>query len=117
MAIQLIGSRSEDEYRSQLLASRESQFGGNSDTRLKRVLLKQGYDVERAIIINWTPDQGEDIYTVLIWPDTILVVELDREDESIEPLFDYQTVDSYQKSLSKICQIKLAVAFDILSKV
>ena len=116
MSIELIGSRTEQEYRTELLASRERCFGEQSDLRLKQVLLSKGYDATRTIVIGWTPDQGEDIYSVLILPDHVICVEIDRVDASVEPIIETDSLDSYQKGLSKMGQIKLAVALDILNK-
>ena len=41
------------------------------------------------MVVGWTPDQCEDIYTVLILPDTIIHVEIDRTDEQDLPIIEF----------------------------
>lgn len=114
MGIDLIGSRTEQEYRNELLASQESHFGEASDSRLKQVLLSAGYDTTKAIVVGWTPDQGEDIFTVLILPHHVVSAEIDRHDDSAQPILEMNSLEAYRRCLSKTGQIKLAVALDIL---
>ncbi len=68
-----------------------------------------------SMVVGWTPDQCEDIYTVLILPDTIIHVEIDRTDEQVLPSIKAQSLEDYRLELSKIYRIKLAVAIDILN--
>ena len=68
-----------------------------------------------SMVVGWTPDQCEDIYTVLILPDTIIHVEIDRTDEQVLPSIKAQSLEDYRLGLSKIYRIKLAVAIDILN--
>ena len=115
MRVKLIGSRTEQKYRTELLASREKWFGERSDSLLKQILLSKGYDATKAIVIGWTPDQCEDIFSVLILPDQVISVEIDRVDDSVEPIIETGSLESWLRGLTQIGQIKLAVALDILN--
>ncbi|PZM64616.1 hypothetical protein DOE73_16255 [Paenibacillus dendritiformis] len=67
-------------------------------------------------ILNWTPEQGEDIFTILVDLDKIAKVEISRVDHSEVPLIETFNLKDFQRRLSKIFQIKLAVAIDLAKK-
>ncbi|MNB89892.1 hypothetical protein D3C75_369430 [compost metagenome] len=67
-------------------------------------------DLKTAYILYWIPEQGEDIYTILINNKYIAIIELDRYDMQIEPILQTISMKEYQKRLSKNNQILLAVA-------
>ncbi|MFC4323307.1 hypothetical protein [Litchfieldia salsa] len=69
-----------------------------------------------SYIIDWIPGQGEDFYTILINTDRIVKVEVERESKSVVQVDDPITLIEYKKGLSKINQIKLAVAIDLAQK-
>lgn len=73
-------------------------------------------EVKTAYILNWTPEQGEDIFTILVDLDKIAKVEISRVNHSEVPLIETINLREFQRGLSKIFQIKLAVAIDLAKK-
>ena len=69
-----------------------------------------------AYTLNWTPEQGEDIYLVLIDNHTISKVEIDNLDKSATPSLLSFSVMEYKKGLSKLGQVQLAVALDLANR-
>lgn len=70
-------------------------------------------ELKAAYIIDWIPEQGEDIYKLLINDNIILVNELDRFNVEIEPIVESKSIPQYLQGLSKYNQIKLGVALDL----
>lgn len=70
-------------------------------------------ELKSAYILNWTPEQDVDIYTFLVDIDKIAKVEISRVNHSEVPLIETYKLKDFQKRLSKIFQIKLAVAIDL----
>lgn len=112
--MKLIGSRVEEEYRQRMSASRASVFGVESNDPLKHIVRRLGYDTTKAILLDHIPEQGEDIYTVLVMPEDIIMIEIERGNESSEPLLEFQTLKDYQRTLTKSSRTHLAVALDIM---
>ena len=67
-----------------------------------------------AYIIDWIPEQGEDIYKLLINENIILEIELDRYNAEIEPIIESKSITQYLQGLSK--QNQLGVALDLANK-
>lgn len=111
--IGLRGSKTERDFRDQLQRSREFIFDSAVGSRLKEVLLSQYPAMMTAFLLGHTPEQGEDIYLVLVDSEHLLSVELDRGDESIAPVIEHHSLVEYQKELSQTNQILLSVAFDL----
>ena len=86
--MKLIGSKMENDFREELIKSHDYHFSENSTSRLKEVLKSKGIDVGNAYIIGWTPDQTDDLFLVLIDGSWILRIELERDDETVEPVIE-----------------------------
>ncbi|MDD4403045.1 MAG: hypothetical protein PHI24_14665 [Desulfitobacteriaceae bacterium] len=114
--MRLIGSKQEQEFRNELLMSHKALFEDDSGNRLLRVLKMHFKGFKTAYIINWIPEQGEDLYTVLIDTDMIAKVEVSRITHNNEPIVETFKLKEFQKGLSKLSQIKLAVAVDLAQK-
>lgn len=113
--MRLIGSKQEQEVRNELINSHKTLFGGGSDERLLKVL-KLYFDMKTAYILNWIPEQGEDLYTLLINTDMIARIEISRINQKADPIIKTCELKEFQKGLSKILQIKLVVAIDLARK-
>jgi hypothetical protein len=111
--LKLIGSKMEDDFREDLIKSHEYHFSANSKSRLKQLLESKKIDVSNAYIIGWTPDQTDDLFLVLIDGSWLLRVELERYDETVEPVIDRIEIKDYLHGLRRIDQIKLLVAQDL----
>lgn len=69
--------------------------------------------MQTAYILYWIPEQGEDIITFLVDIDAVTTIELDCYDYSIAPIVDVYPIERLHSRLSKINQIKVAVALDL----
>ena len=111
--MKLIGSKMEDDFREDLIKSHEYHFSANSKSRLKQLLESKKIDVSNAYVIRWTPDQTDNLFLVLIDGSWLLRIELERYDETVEPVVDRIEIKDYLHGLSRIDQIKLLVAQDL----
>ncbi len=111
--MKLIGSKVENEYRNELISSRRALFEKNEYQRLLSSLILKYPDMRTAYIMNWTPEQGEDIYRLLIDTNMIIGVEIDRYDLECLPSVEKFSFKEYERSLSKTGRIKLSVALEL----
>lgn len=73
--VKLIGSKMEQDIRKQLVKSNESLFKSEENKRLLEVIRSLYPEMKVAYIIDWIPEQGEDIYKLLINENIILEIE------------------------------------------
>ena len=111
--MRLIGSKTEQDFRDEFIKSHNSLFNEHCNDRLLNVLRTNFPNMKTAYFIGITPDQGEDLYTMLIDTNTISFIELDRYNLLIEPIVEFISIDDYRQGLSKCQQIKLLVALDL----
>ena len=111
--MKLIGRKIEAKYREQLISSHKSLFEDEEKKKVLSALRIRYPEMKSAYPIDWIPEQGEDIYRILINTDLVVTVELDRLDEESEVLIEAISLDQYQRRLSKTERIKLAVAIDL----
>lgn len=111
--MRLIGSKMEQDLRKQLIESNKLLFENKENKRLLSALEKYSPEMKTAYIIHWVPEQGEDIYKVLVNDSAIVEVELDRNDVAAKPLVSSTTISQYRQGLSKLNRIKLEVALDL----
>ena len=110
--MKLIGSKAEREFREELINSNVSlNTDGNP---LNPILKSAGYDISNSYVLNYIPEQCEDIYVLLIPGSFVLNVEIDKFDPQIKPTFERVELNDYLHSLSKIHQIQMAVAMDLV---
>ena len=96
-----------------LVDSNRMLLNGQSHPRLLGVLLVEFVSIESVYIINWIPEQGEDIYIVAAPPNTIATVEVPREEGvDLTPTIKKVPFDEYRlrtNQLSKESKRKLAI--------
>ncbi len=114
--MKLIGSKTEQDFRKELIKSHKSLFQDEEEQRLLGILKTYFPDMKTAYVIGWTPEQSEDIYRILINTDIIAGIEMDRFNSDTEPLVEKITIHRYKQNVSKMVQIKLAVAMDLAQK-
>jgi hypothetical protein len=114
--MKLIGSKTEQDFREELIKSHNSLFLNKEEPRLLGVLKTYFHDMKTAYFIDSIPEQGEDIYRILINTEIIAQIELDRYNPETKPLVDTIPIEQYRRGLSKIGQIKLSVAIDLAQK-
>lgn len=112
--MRLIGSKTEQDYREALIASHAFHFSESSQSRLKEVLQRAGYATENAYVLHWTPDQSEDFATVLIQGTFLVAVRIERDDLDDEPSVARHELDACRKGLSRLNQVRLLVALELV---
>jgi hypothetical protein len=111
--MKLIGSVMEADFRKELVESHQYHFSASSKSRLKQILEKAGYSTERAYVLHWTPDQTEDIFTVLIDGEYLVSTEIDKFDFTTNSAIEREEIKSYIHGMSRMHQVRLAVAQDL----
>lgn len=111
--MRLIESRQEQDIRADLKKGHHALFQNSENVRLLEVLQKTFPKMQTAYVLEWIPEQGEDIFGVLIDTDTISWVELDRVNIKAEPIIESGSVSKYRRKLKKLKLIKLLVALDL----
>lgn len=108
--MKLIGSKTEEEFRNSLVNYLNQ---GDKDDSLYKVLKSTFSESKTAYILSWTPEQREDIYVILVNIDKVAIIEISRINRMEKPIIEIFSLKDYKKRLSKIFQIKLAVAIDL----
>lgn len=103
--MKLLGSKLEQELREQLILYNESLFKSEEKNRLLKSIRSLFSEMKTAFIIHWIPEQGEDIYRILIDDNNILEIELDKYDSHNEPIVEITAISQYIHGLSKQNQI------------
>lgn len=111
--MKLIGSLAEQSFREELSKS----WGGLRvpGNKLLSILTNRLGLIGSAFVLNWAPEQAEDLYIVLINGAEVVWLEVSRSNGEV---VDFQTtsVKEYERSLrSRQSRIKLAVALDLVS--
>jgi hypothetical protein len=114
--MKLIGSKMEQDFRRELINSHKSLFKEGNNQRLLSVLRTYFPNMKTAYFIGHTPEQGEDIYLILIDANIIAVIELNRLNLSAEPIVETISIERYKRGLSKMRQVKLALAIELSQK-
>jgi hypothetical protein len=98
-----------------LLSSNKALNHNDEYKALRMALLGHGLDVESAFILNWIPEQGEDIYTILADNSKIAIVELARNELKEVMDFDVLAIEDYKQKfpLSKTARQKLTMAINL----
>ncbi len=83
-----------------------------SDCSLCTLLRAEEPNIQRAFVLHWIPEQGEEIFTVLVNSKTILIVEIPRDAEDTSgPTIERLSVASYaRRQLGKPDRRELNVA-------
>lgn len=114
--MKLIGSKTEQDFRDELLQSHKSLFDEHSDERLLDILRATFPNMRTAYTIGWILDQDTDFYTILVDANVIVCIELDRCNRNANPMISTTALQGYIKTISKAEQIKLTVAIDLAQK-
>ena len=114
--MKLLGSLMEENFRTELIRSHKYHFESGSSSKLKQVLEQNGHPTDKAYILHWIPDQGEDFFTILINGDYIVSTEIDRIAPSEPPNVERYELKDYLRGLSRMDQVRLLVAQDLSDK-
>lgn len=110
--MKLIGSRSEEQLREELVRSNLALRDGSYGLRLTALLKSVNVNLADAYVLQWIPEQGEDIYTLLVSSSEVLIVEIPRGKG--EGQLDRQSLVAYSARCSKHHRLKIAVAQDLI---
>jgi hypothetical protein len=108
--MKLIGSLSEQRERRDLVASNAQLRGGQ--TPLAVALQSHGIDLTTAYVLEWIPEQAEDLFVVLVGRERIVRLEVARSDGSILA-FDETGLAAYVPT-GRPARLRLAVALDLV---
>ena len=111
--MKLIGSKTENDFRKEVLASQEYHFSNVPKSTLKAVLDENGYPTDNAYGLHWTPDQTEGLFTVLIDGAYLLDVNIEKFDANVNPKIERQELESYAEGLSRMNQIRFLIAQEL----
>ena len=112
--MKLIGSLAEQLFRQEL--SRSWSGLGEQGNRVLPILQNRLGTINSAFVLNWTPEQAEDLYTVIVNGVDVVRIEVLRESGELVN-FETNSVKEYERSLrSRQHRIKLAVALDLASQ-
>jgi hypothetical protein len=110
--VNLIGSRNEHKMRDELLRTNLSLRDGSCGP-LSAALESANVSVAGAYVINWIPEQAEDIYAVIVSPSEVLIVEIPRGKGQVH--IERQDLVGYQAKCSRVQRLKIAVAQELLA--
>lgn len=110
--MKLIGSPTEQQMREELVRSNRSLQDG-SYGRLVDALQSENVNVAGAYVLNWIPEQAEDIYEVLVSAREVVIVEVPRDSGQL--LVEREDLVKYEGKCSKIQRLKIAVARELLA--
>lgn len=95
-----------------------SVFSGETDRNLLTALRFYFPLLSRAFIVNWIPEQGEDIYFMLVDEGHVAVIEVPRQEPMLEnSILEVLNLSEYrQRKLSAEVRRKLEVALILMSE-
>lgn len=114
--MRLVDSLTEDDIRQRLSASNAALRAGR-DPLLRAALLDSGVDLATAYVLDWIPEQSEDIYTVLDGTQQVLTIEVPRGDSNGPTNVDSIPFADFQMAVSngsRSERVQFAVAMGLL---
>ncbi|MFQ3789863.1 hypothetical protein [Halomonas sp. A29] len=99
--MKLIGSDLEKQVREELERGHQYLFHDEANSRLLDSIKSEFPSMHLAYILDWVPEQGEDIFTVLVDSDAVAVFELPRSGCEVVKASSVKAVSNYQNSLSR----------------
>jgi hypothetical protein len=102
-------TKTEQEFLSELQRSHDALFNSNEKSPLYAALCHVLPELKTAYVLGCTPEQAEDIYMVLIDNTKLVKVEIERK-SGVCLTVEHLDLRHYERGLSKINQIQLAVA-------
>ncbi len=112
--MQLVGSKTEREIKSELLRNTSSVFSKSVESHVKTFFIDNCLDTTQVIVLDSFPDDRVVYYWLLIESRMVGRVEVELDCPECTDM-DTFTILEYRHKLSKIQQIKLAVAMELLA--
>lgn len=114
--MRLVGSKTEEDFREVLIKSHKSLFDGHSYQELLQALKTSCPEMKTSYFIRHIPEQGEDLYTMLVDLNTIATIRISQYSQDEKPIIEISNISNFKNRISKLEQIKLAVALDLAKK-
>ncbi|MBZ4423208.1 hypothetical protein [Myxococcus sp. RHSTA-1-4] len=102
--------------RTELENSKRNLFGGGNPPLLS-ALRTRFPDLSKAYVVDWIPEQGEDIFTVVIPGNMVTIVEIERTANPALPRVEVYSLEEYRKghrTPTKERRRKLELALELL---
>lgn len=96
------------------ISLRNSGLDSDHCRGLESALTAKNIDIDRVFLINWIPEQGEDVYVVMVSVDRILIIEIPRADGEVQ--YEEQSVVEYRKGCSRHVSRKILTAQELLRR-
>jgi hypothetical protein len=115
--MKLIGSKLEKEIKEGLIESKQRICNISDNNHLRKALFKIKPNFKTAYILNWFPEQGENIYTIITDDKDIIELEISRVDLSSEPIWEIYNINEYRKQLrGKPANLRLIIALNLIDE-
>lgn len=115
--MKLIGSRTEKLIEDSLKASQELLFHSVTRKKWKNELLRLDPNLKTAYMLNYIPEQGEDIRTFITDKKEIYVIEISRVDPEEPVIVEQINFHEYKKSLrGKDANLTLIIALKLIEE-
>jgi hypothetical protein len=117
--MRLTGSLTEDRLREELMHSNAALRDGRADSTLSALLRDRGVDLATAFVLDWVPEQSENIYTILDGDRRVLMIELPRGMGGAPPTVGTVPFDRFREAVSKgsrLSRLRFAIAVDLVSR-
>lgn len=111
--MELIGSRQEQKYREELERSALEFKHEEIKARILEELSATIPKMKSLYVLSWTPEQDIIAYCVLLNTDRVAYFDVHQGIGDYVHDLQIVSVNKYRKGLSRINQIKLAVAIDL----
>ncbi len=111
--VKLVGTRTEQALREQLILSNKTLFEDTDKAAFLTYIREKFPGLETAYILHWIPEQEEDFYKILINDSIVVDIEMPRLAQKNPIIKSILLVPQYRLRLSKVNQIKLAVAMNL----
>ena len=114
--MKLIRSGLEKKYRDELQSSHHALFYDSANRRLLNSIRRAFPKMYSAYVLDWIPEQGEDIFTVLVDDNTVATFELSRLNCELAEAQNVRMTKDYQRALQKHKMIKLLIALELAAE-
>lgn len=106
----------DEKLKEELLGAKDALFSGEENAVLLEVLRSCFPAINLAFVLDWVPEQGEDIYWVLVDNSRVAMIEIPRSTNKTPeyPLIEVQSIDDYKTRLSKTARRKLIAALELI---
>ena len=100
----------------ELQSSHHALFNDSANRRLLNSIRRAFPKMCSAYVLEWIPEQGENIFTVLVDDNTVATFELSRLNCELAEAQNVRMTKDYQRALQKHKMIKLLIALELAAE-